>query len=167
MRVPDGERRRTADRRRQTAWSLAYGGLRPRRRTGRRTGDERHIWLDWHEPRVLYLTLAIVLMSCADALFTLNLLAIGAEELNSVMRVLLDKGSHWFLWGKIGLTSVSAVVLAVAARRYVLGHVPVIALIKLCLLGYAVLIAWELYLLYWLMTDGGQTDLLLLEWVAG
>jgi hypothetical protein len=156
------ERRSPADRRRHSAWSFFYGGLRPRRRAGRRLGDEQRIFLDWHEPRVLYLALAIVLMSCADALFTLNLLAVGGEELNLVMRALLVRGPHWFLWAKIGLTATSVVTLAVAARHRVLGGVPVLGLIKACVLGYVVLIGWELYLLYQVIVQGGGIRLLLL-----
>jgi len=150
------ERREAADRRRHSAWSFLYGGVRPRR-----------IFLDWHEPRVLYLALAILLMSCADALFTLNLLAVGGEELNVVMRLLLERGTHWFLWSKIGLTAVSVVVLVAAARRRVLGRIPVLWLIKLCFAGYLLLIGWELHLLYGLVVDQGGAGLPFEEWIAG
>ncbi|MDH3977340.1 MAG: hypothetical protein OEU86_02400, partial [Gammaproteobacteria bacterium] len=55
-----------------------YGNFRPRRRLHRRKDDEHFFWFDWHEPKILYIALAIVLLSCTDALFTLNLLKIGA-----------------------------------------------------------------------------------------
>ena len=161
------ERREAADRRRHSAWSFLYGGVRPRRRAGRRIGDEQRIFLDWHEPRVLYLALAILLMSCADALFTLNLLAVGGEELNVVMRLLLERGTHWFLWSKIGLTAVSVVVLVAAARRRVLGRIPVLWLIKLCFAGYLLLIGWELHLLYGLVAGQGGAGLPFEAWIAG
>lgn len=154
------ERRGAADRRHHSTWSFFYGGLRPRRRVGRRRGDEQRIFLDWHEPRVLYLALAIVLMSCADALFTLNLLAVGGEELNLLMRALLGQGLHWFLWAKIGLTAASVVALAVAARRRIFGSVPVLGLLKACVLGYVTLIGWELYLLYQVMAEAGGAGML-------
>ena len=64
--ISDWERR-GGERRSASLWSLCYGGFRPRRRSGRRGGDEHAIFLDWHEPRVLYLVLAILLMSCTDA----------------------------------------------------------------------------------------------------
>lgn len=160
------ERRGSQDRRRQSAWSLLYGGLRPRRRAGRRTGDEQRIFLDWHEPGLLYLTLAILLMSCADALLTLNLLAAGAEELNIIMRFLLGKGPRWFLWIKIGLTACSIIVLAAAARHRILGRIPVIWLIKLCFAGYVLLICWELYLFRELAQDSGGIGGLFGGWWA-
>ena len=85
-------------------------------------------------------------MSCADALFTLKLLALGGEELNVLMRAFLGQGVHWFLWAKIGLTGLSVVVLVTAARRRLLGRVSVLRLLQLFSAGYLMLIAWELYL---------------------
>ena len=137
---------RLSERRSHSAWSFAYGSFRPRRRIGRRAGDHDRVFLDWHEPRVLYLVLGIVLMSCADALFTLNLLAIGAEELNVLMKVLITQDVERFLAIKIGLTGVSAVLLAFAARRRFMGVVPVIRVLQLFCVGYAALIIWELWL---------------------
>jgi hypothetical protein len=162
------ERRGSADRRHHPTWSFVYGGLRPRRRAGRRTGDELRILLDWHEPRVLYLALAILLMSCADALFTLNLLAVGGAELNGVMLLLLGQGIRWFLWAKIGLTGLSIVMLVISARRRLLGRVPVLWLLRLFCAGYVVLIGWELYLLGWHATAVGDEAIGdFARWVAG
>lgn len=162
------ERRATDDRRNHSAWSFLYGGLRPRRRSGRRVGDEHRIFLDWHEPRVVYLALAILLMSCADALFTLNLLAAGGEELNALMRVLLGQGVRWFLWAKIGLTALGVVVLVVAARRLLMGRLPVLWLIRFFFAAYIALIAWEIYLLGWRATDVGSEAVdQLSRWVSG
>lgn len=162
------DRRRNEDRRRHSLWSFLYGGFRPRRRNGRRAGDEHRIFLDWHEPRVLYLALAILLMSCADALFTLNLLAAGGEELNVFMRLILDHDVRLFLWTKIGLTAAGVMVLVVAARRLVLGLLPVLWLIRLFLAGYAGLIGWELYLLGWHATGiGGEALDMFSRWMPG
>jgi hypothetical protein len=151
----DDQRLKT-DRRRESTWSFVYGGVRPRRRIGRRAGDVHHIRLDWHEPRVLYLALSIVLMSCADALFTLNLLAAGGEELNGIMSVVLDRGVRHFLWSKIGLTCASIVILVISARRLILGLVPVLWLLRLFFWMYVALIAWEIYLLGWHATPTGR-----------
>lgn len=147
------ERRQWAERRNHSLRSFLYGGLRPRRRVGRRDGDHNRIFLDWHEPRVLYLALGIVLMSCADALFTLNLLAVGAEEANALMRTLIGQDVVYFLRLKIGITAVSVVLLGVAARRHFLGVVPVIRLLQLFCAGYAILVAYEAYLLGIYMAD--------------
>lgn len=162
------DRRGNSDRREHSAWSFMYGGLRPRRRSGRRNGDEHRIFLDWHEPRVLYLALAILLMSCADALFTLNLLAAGGEELNVVMQALLGRGTLWFLWTKIGMTGLGIVVLVIAARRLLLGRVPVLWLLRLFFVGYVALIGWEIYLLGWHATSMGEETVgFFASWLAG
>jgi len=138
--------RRGGERRTHSLWSFTYGSFRPRRRVGRRDGDHERIYLDWHEPRVLYLVLAIILMCCADALFTLNLMAIGAEEVNVLMGALIAKDVQQFLTVKIGVTSISVVLLALAARRQFLLIIPVFRVLQLFCAGYLVLILWELWL---------------------
>lgn len=145
--------RRSSERRSHSAWSFAYGSFRPRRRAGRRDGDHERIFLDWHEPRVLYLALAIVLMCCADALFTLNLLAIGAEEMNVLMDVLIDHDVERFLAMKIGVTGASVVLLGIAARRQFLGVIPVFRVLQVFCAGYVALIGWELWLLAVYVSD--------------
>jgi hypothetical protein len=160
--------RRHRERRRQTAWSFLYGGVRPRRRVGRRQIDGQSVLLDWHEPRILYLALAILLMSCVDAFFTLNLINAGAEEFNVFMRMLLDQDVRWFLWMKIGLTGASIIVLVATARRMLLGSVPVITLIEIFCATYVALICWELYLFGWRATSIGEDTLeYFSRWVAG
>lgn len=141
------ERRSGGERRQHGLRSLLHGGLRPRRRAGRRRDDHHRMLLDWHEPRTLYLALAVVLMSCADALFTLNILAAGGEELNGFMRWLISSDVQWFLAVKIGLTGVGVVLLVTAANRRFFGSFRVLRLLQLFCAGYLALMGWELYLL--------------------
>ena len=142
-----GERRAETDRRSHSLRSFAYGSLRPRRRVGRRDGDDSRIFLDWHEPRVLYMALAILLMSCIDALLTLNILTAGGREVNGLMDWLIGNDVSWFLGVKIGVTGLGVSMLVVAVNRHLLGLVPVIRILHACCIGYALLISWELYLL--------------------
>jgi hypothetical protein len=138
--------RRDSERRNHSVWSFTYGSFRPRRRIGRRDGDHERIFLDWHEPRVLYMALAIVLMCSADALFTLNLMALGAEEMNGLMGALITLDVQHFLTLKIGVTCASVVLLGVAARRQFMGIFPVYRVLQLFCAGYVALIVWELWL---------------------
>jgi hypothetical protein len=138
--------RRVNERRSHSFWSFAYGSFRPRRRHGRRDGDHERVFLDWHEPRVLYLVLAVVLMSCTDALFTLNLLAAGAQEINVIMDALITHDVKAFLAVKIGSTCLSAVLLAVVARRQFLGFFPVLRLLQLFCIGYVLLLVYEVWM---------------------
>jgi len=147
------DRREIADRRTHSLHSFMYGSLRPRRRVGRRNGDEHRIFLDWHEPRVLYLALAILLMSCLDALLTLNILTVGGRELNGLMDWLIRSNVFWFLAVKIGLTGLAISLLAVAVNRHLLGVLPVIHILQLICLGYGLLMVWEGYLLVNMFPD--------------
>jgi hypothetical protein len=135
-----------ADRRRRPIRSFVYGNFRPRRRAHRRDEDSHRFVFDWHEPRVLYLAVSILLLSCADALFTLNLLTVGAQEANFLMNSLLEQSVDRFLTIKIGLTAISLVFLVVAAQRHFMGWFRVERLLHAVCVGYIFLIAYEIYL---------------------
>ncbi len=141
-----GERRRDGNRRQSSIGAFVYGNFRPRRRMSRRASDAHVFLFDWHEPRVFYLALCILLLSCTDALFTLNLLTAGASEANVVMASLLGKGIDVFLVGKLGLTAFSLFILAVAARRKFYGPVNVEHLLKALCICYILVIYYEIYL---------------------
>ena len=85
-------------------------------------------------------------MSCTDALFTLNLLASGAQEINAIMNALITHDVKTFLAVKIGSTCLSAVLLAVVARRQFMGFFPVVRLLQLFCAGYVVLLVYEVWM---------------------
>jgi hypothetical protein len=143
--MPDN-RRDVVDRRGRPIRSFLYGNFRPRRRAHRRGEDDHRFVFDWHEPRVLYLAVTILLLSCTDALFTLNLLTVGAEEANVLMNSLLEQGVDQFLMVKISLTAISLIFLVVAARRQFMGWFRVERLLHVVCAGYFGLIAYEIYL---------------------
>lgn len=142
----DDDRRGSADQRGRPIRSFLYGNFRPRRRAHRRGEDDHRFVFDWHEPRVLYLALSILLLSCVDALFTLNLLHFGAEEANFLMDALLGQSVDQFLMVKIGLTAISLIFLVVSAQRHFMGWFRVERLLQLICIGYFGLIAYEIYL---------------------
>ncbi len=108
----------TSDRRALTLRTLFTGGLSPRRRGGRRAGDEE-IPVDFHEPRLLIPVIAMLLLSIADAFFTVTLMAVGAEESNPLLALLLNEHPRLFAVVKMALTGVGAVVLVALARARV------------------------------------------------
>jgi len=141
------DRRVIEDRRRaRSLRAFLYGNFRPRRRASRRVADDDRFIFDWHEPHLLYVALAIVLLSCADALFTLNLLNIGAVEVNQVMNRLLSIGVEQFLWIKIGTTAISVSALVFAAQRRFMGRFRVRRVLQVICVGYVVLIGYEIFL---------------------
>jgi len=143
---PTDERRACPDRRSRTWRALLYGSFTPRRRDARRNPDGRFVTVDWHQSRWLAVAMLILLLSCADAFFTLTLLANGAYEANPVMASLLDGSGRWFAFAKIGLTSGGVLLLTVFARARAFGRIPVGGVLYAVLFGYATLVAYE----YWL-----------------
>lgn len=141
------DRRLESDRREQNSVAaFVYGNFHPRRRASRRTDEEHRFIFDWHEPRLLYVALAIILLSCTDALFTLNLLQIGATEANIVMDSLITAGVGPFLWIKISTTIVSVLALVFAAQRRFMGKFRVMRVLQVICAGYVALIIYEIYL---------------------
>ncbi len=141
------ERRHDINRRGSVWWAFLYGNFRPRRRFSRREADEHYFLFDWHEPRILYLALGVLLLSCTDALFTLNLLNAGATEANAVMASMLDQGVDSFVAFKIGITTLSVVLLVTAARRKFFRSFSVEHLLQVVCAGYILLICYEVYML--------------------
>ncbi len=140
------ERRACPDRRSSTLRALFYGSFSPRRRDTRRNADDRYVSVDWHQSRWLAVAMLILILSCADAFFTLTLLANGAYEANPVMARLLDGSGRWFAFAKIGLTSGGVLLLTVFARTRAFGRIRVGAVLYAVLFTYATLVAYE----YWL-----------------
>lgn len=146
------ESRETAECRRETerrenSWrSFVYGNFRPRRRHHRREDDEHRILFDWYEPRVLYLTLGVLLLSCTDALFTLNLLNHGAGEANFLMAAALEHSMERFLAAKISVTGISLVCLVVVVRRKFVGDYSVEHLLQFFFAAYLLVICYEIYI---------------------
>jgi hypothetical protein len=120
--------------------------LTGRRRGGRRASETEHIYVDRPGPWVVAGFLSLVLLSAADAWFTLNALAKGAEEANPVMRAALSLGNTGFVIVKTLVTVVCGAFLALH-KTWRLG--------RLCLwfaLGaYGVLTVWHLMGLGWLL----------------
>lgn len=141
------ERRREPDRRSSVARALLHGGLRPRRKGPRRAGEHQIGAIDWHHPWWLLLAMLILLLSCADAAFTLVLIGRGAFEINPLLAPLVRHSPVAFVLVKVGLTGVGIVCLTLLARVKAFGRVPAKVLFYAALLGYVVLIAYELGLL--------------------
>jgi len=109
--------------------------------------------VDWHDTALFCVALGIMLMSCLDALFTLNILALGGEELNLVMKVLLEMDTGTFLIAKYCATALGVIFLVALSRFRMAGILPVRRLLEAICVGYACLIIYELYLLLVVASD--------------
>ncbi|MDE2304381.1 MAG: hypothetical protein KGL34_02390 [Gammaproteobacteria bacterium] len=141
------DERRGPDRRQRRLWALLYGGFRPRRRGARRREDEaRGVVTDWHEPHLLLVAIAILLLCTCDGVLTLILLNSGAREANPIMALLLARDARLFAVGKTLLTASGVVLLVASARRRMLRSLRVEYALYAILIGYASLIGYEWWL---------------------
>jgi Domain of unknown function (DUF5658) len=147
---PGSERRRGPDRRTRIARALVYGSFNPRRRGPRRDGEQALGAIDWYHPWWLAIATLILALCASDAVLTIVLINHGAYELNPLLAPLLGGSGALFAGVKIGLTGVGVVLLTLLSRVKAFGRMPVAILLYGVLVGYAVLIAYELRLLGWL-----------------
>ena len=96
--------------------TMLYGYLRSRRRETRRHDESESLFLDWHHPWLFFLAVGIMLMSCMDAFFTLQLLARGAIEINPIMDVVIGHSAVVFASTKVALTGSGLLVLVFLSR---------------------------------------------------
>jgi len=108
---------------------------------------EHHLPIDWHEPYLLFLSVAILLLSVVDAFLTLTLLTLGATEANPLMAFVLDHHPQLFALSKMGFTGIGVLVLVAVARARVFRVMKVGAVLQGLFVAYVALIAYEWWLL--------------------
>jgi hypothetical protein len=137
-------RQATVDRRKRSSWSLIYGSFSPRRRGPRRSEDRHGFVADWHEPRLLHSSIAILLLSAMDAYLTLRLLSQGAKELNWFMAQLIQLSPQHFVALKMALTGLGLIVLVTRRHARLFGRIPVEGILYAMLFGYLALVGYEI-----------------------
>jgi Domain of unknown function (DUF5658) len=146
--APRPERRvAPTDRRRELVYSLFYGGLRPRRRNGRRASDRHRPIIDWHGPGLLASAVLVLVLCVVDAFLTLWLITDGAIEANPLMAPLIQGDVRSFAITKLGLTGGGVVMLVAIARFRIFRGIRVGTLVHTILFAYFVLICYELALI--------------------
>jgi hypothetical protein len=146
MSTPLHERRDRTERRRSVLRALWHGNFKRRRVAPRRTHERHAVVTDWFHPQWLGVGILILLLCCFDAVLTLTLLDHGAYELNPIMAPLLEGAGRGFVLVKIGLTALGVILLTVLARLRIFGRT-VGYVLYLILVGYVVLVGYELFLL--------------------
>ena len=140
------ERRRAGERRHSLLWALLYGGMRPRRRGGRRAEDHHRPIVDWHDPSLLFSAFGLLMLCVCDGALTLALLAHGASEANPVMDLVVSGDMTRFALVKLALTASGLLILVSLARFTVFRLFRVSTLVHAALVGYAILVCYELWL---------------------
>ncbi len=142
------ERARTGIDRRTFTWrTLAAAIVRPRRRSARRDVDRHRNFVDWHDPWLLALTVGVLMLSIADALFTLTVLELGAREVNPFMDALIQSDVRAFAVWKMLLTGVGVVILVALSRLRVFRVIRVRHLLQAVFVGYCALTWYHVTLL--------------------
>jgi Domain of unknown function (DUF5658) len=146
MSAPATERRANHERRRSVLRGLWHGNFARRRIAPRRHTERVVVVTDWFHPQWLACALGVLLLCCLDAFFTLTLINHGASELNPLMDPLVRGSGHGFAYWKVGLTAMSVVLLTILARLRIFGW-GVGVILYIALIGYAILVGYELFLL--------------------
>lgn len=136
--------KREDDDRRIFSWrTVFYGFIRSRRRDLRRGNDAEVVFLDWHHPWLFFLAVGTMLLSCADAFMTLQLLQRGMIEANPVMAVILGHGATAFLVSKMLMTGTSILVLVFLAKARFLNRLRTGLVLTIFFSSYACLTCYE------------------------
>ncbi len=136
--------KRSDPERRNFSWrTVFFGYLRSRRRDTRRTDEHEPLFTDYHHPWLFFLATSIMLLSCFDAFFTLQLLDMGAIEINPVMAAVIGESTLTFSVTKMLLTSFGILALVFLARSMFMSRIRTGLILTFFFSCYAVLVCYE------------------------
>lgn len=139
---------RRRERRRDHRRAAFYSFFK-RRRSGARRDIEQgaHSYIDLHEPWVFYIAMGAFLLSVTDAFLTLQLMAIGSEELNPMLDYFLSKDVNLFVGIKF-VISAACIMFLVMHKNYLLfNRVSGLQILMASIATYTVLVGYELSML--------------------
>ncbi|MFT4564991.1 MAG: hypothetical protein ACI9BW_004761 [Gammaproteobacteria bacterium] len=140
---------RINDDRREFSWrTVFYGFIRSRRHKHRREVDEDVIFLDWHHPWLFFLATGTMLLSCADAFLTLQLINLGMYEANPLMQAAMNHSVQLFTSTKLGLTGFGILALVFLAKSKFLNRFRTGLFLTVFFSFYACLVCYELVNLF-------------------
>ena len=109
----------------------------------RREDEVEPTFTDWHHPWLFFLAVGIMLMSGLDAFFTLQLLDLGAIEINPVMATVIGQSALSFAVSKMLLTGFGILSLVFLAKSRFFNRMRTGLLLTFFFSVYAVLICYE------------------------
>ena len=139
------------DRRNFTWRTVFYGFIRSRRHSNRRTLDDDIVFIDWHHPWLFFLSVGTMLLSCADAFLTLQLIDLGMIEANPVMDAVMSQSTVLFTSTKLAMTAFGILVLVFLAKARFLNRFRSGLFLTVFFSFYACLVCYELVSLFRLM----------------
>ena len=123
------------------------------RRTGRRRAATLRLPTTFLMPSMSgpALSVGTMLLSCADAFLTLQLLDMGMIEANPVMQSALNRGTEFFIALKLLMTALGIFVLVFLAKAHFLNRFRTGLFLTVFFSAYACLVCYELVSLFGLM----------------
>ena len=138
--------------RRHFSWrTVVYGFAFSRRHAHRRAADDEVVFLDWHHPWLFFLATGTMLLSCADAFLTLQLIDRGMIEANPLMNAIMAQGTALFTGIKLAMTGVGILVLVFLAKARFLNRLRTGLFLTMVFTSYACLVCYELVNLFKLL----------------
>jgi len=142
-----GIRRAKSDRRTFTWRTVFFGFLRSRRREHRRQDDANVVFIDWHHPWLFFLAVGIMILSSMDAFMTLQLINLGATEVNPVMAAIMGKGTMAFAVSKMLMTAIGILMLVFLAKAVAFNAFRTGVMLTVAFSFYCCLVCYEFVLL--------------------
>ena len=148
------EKRSGKDRRAHQFPKWRYLLFSGRRAKARRKEDiHRTFYFDRYSSNLFAAIVAILMLSVLDALLTLYLIDNGSTELNPVMSYFIEYGPFVFMGAKYFLTSAGVIILLLfrnVLQKRSITHTQ--HLFSYIILAFASVIAWELYLIFFVVS---------------
>ncbi len=114
--------------------------------------DSEVIFLDWHHPWLFFLATGTMLLSCADAFLTLQLLNLGMIEANPVMEAAMSQSTLLFTTTKLAMTGIGILVLVFLANAHFMNRFRTGLILTTFFSLYACLVCYQLVNLFRLMS---------------
>jgi len=126
---------------------MIFGG---RRISARRDTDKTDfIFVDRYSPWLLVVIVLLLILSLADAFFTLYLIEHGAVEINPIMAYFLNLGPWPFIFSKYFITCSGILCLLVVHNLYFKPlRLHVKRIFPAFILIFLLIIGWQIYLNY-------------------
>ena len=143
------DRRSGKDRRDGKRFQFVKQLITGQRASARRSSDRnRVVYFDRYRTNLYRVVVAILVLSVADAILTVNLIGLGAVEINPVMDYYLTFGPHAFLAVKYVLTSLSVFILVIYSNSTLKnGRFPIRSFFPWIITALASVVVWEIYLI--------------------
>ena len=125
------------------------------KRANARRKEDRHrtFYFDRYSSSLFAAIVAILMLSVLDALLTLYLIDNGSTELNPVMSYFIEYSPYVFMGAKYFLTCIGVIILLLfrnVLRKRSITHTQ--NLFSYIIVTFATVIAWELYLIFFVVS---------------